>query len=123
MEQIIASTDAESKAPCPAPSAVDDQLVIEQGQAGRPHCADPLDRVDLYRQRYEEARQYLKWFGPAWEVLADDERFILEAFFLGGNHEDAILAVRNRFRVERATAYAKKSRALSRLATALFGSR
>lgn len=47
---------------------------------------------------------------------------MLEAFFLGeGSQEDAVNLVCDRFYVERSTAHQKKSRALGRLATALYG--
>ena len=47
---------------------------------------------------------------------------MLEAFFLGeGTQDEAVQQICNHFYVERTTAYQKKSRALARLATALYG--
>ena len=64
----------------------------------------------------------MAWFLPAWQLLTDDDRFVLEAFFLGeGSQDDAVQAVCDHFYVERTSAYQKKSRALGRLASALYG--
>jgi len=52
----------------------------------------------------------------------EDDRLVLEAFFLGdGTQDDAVQQICNHFYVERTTAYQEKSRALARLATALYG--
>ena len=90
--------------------------------AGEHRIAATLDRIDLYRARYVQARQYMDWFLPAWEILSEDDRFVLEAFFLGnGSQDDAVQGVCDRFYAERTSAYQKKSRALGRLAAALYG--
>lgn len=81
-----------------------------------------LDKIDLLAERQRQAREYLDWFLPAWGLLSEDDRFVLEAFFLGdGPQEDAVNLVCDHFYVERSTAHQKKSRALGRLATALYG--
>lgn len=99
---------------------------------GMPHHVDPhagenriaatLDKIDLLAERKRQAREYMEWFLPAWGLLSEADRFVLEAFFLtDGSKEDAVSIVCDRFYVERASAHQKKSRALSRLATALYG--
>ena len=50
--------------------------------------AETLDRIDIYRARYGQAREYMAWFLPAWQLLTDDDRFVLEAFFLGDGTQD-----------------------------------
>lgn len=90
--------------------------------AGEQRIAATLDKIDLLHERKRQAMEYLEWFLPAWARLSEDDRFVLEAFFLGeGSQEDAVNQVCDKFYVERTTAYQKKSRALSRLATALYG--
>ena len=84
--------------------------------------AETLDRIDIYRARYGQAREYMARFLPAWQLLTDDDRFVLEAFFLGdGTQDEAVQRVCDHFYVERASAYQKKSRALARLTSALYG--
>ena len=90
--------------------------------AGEQRIAATLDKIDLLHERKRQAMEYLEWFLPAWARLSEDDRFVLEAFFLGeGSQEDAVGQVCEHFYVERTTAHQKKSRALSRLATALYG--
>lgn len=64
----------------------------------------------------------LEWFLPAWALLSEADRIMLQAFFLGeGSQEDAVGQVCDHFYVEHTTAHQKKSRTLLRLATALYG--
>lgn len=127
MEQVIETTDQQVKdayddMASPASPRMDGTPPSGDLHAGEHRIAATLDRIDLYRARYVQARQYMDWFLPAWEILSEDDRFVLEAFFLGnGSQDDAVQAVCDRFYVERTTAYQKKSRALGRLASALYG--
>lgn len=127
MEQILESTDQQVK------DAYDD-LASPVGprrdgtpssgdlHAGERRIAATLDRIDVYRGRYLQAQEYMGWFLPAWEFLSEDDRFVLEAFFLAeGSQEDAVSQVCERFYVERDSAYRKKNRALARLSRALYG--
>ena len=72
--------------------------------------------------RNQKAQAYMDWFNPAWESLSDDDRLVLEVFFLDDlSAEDAAVKVAEHFYVERKTAFAKKQRALARFARLLFG--
>lgn len=91
-------------------------------QATENRIAATLDKIDLLAERQRQARQYMDWFLPAWGLLSENDRYVLEAFFLGdGPQEDAVNQVCDHFYVERSTAYQKKSRAVGRLANALYG--
>ncbi|MEW6903247.1 hypothetical protein V3M63_06565 [Trueperella pyogenes] len=91
-------------------------------KAGEARLCATLDKIDLLHERKREAREYLDWFLPAWALLTDDERYLLEAFFLSeGSREDAVTAVSERFYIERSSAHDKKNRALRKFATALYG--
>jgi len=92
---------------------------------GLPHAKDPhagerriaatLDKIDLLAARKQEAQDYLDWFLPAWGSLAEDDRFVLENFFLGeGNQDERVQMIGDHF-------YRRKTRALARLAVALYG--
>lgn len=98
---------------------------------GMPHARDPhrgesriaatLDKIDVLEQRTAQARQYLHWFGTAWDSLSDDDRFVLENFFLGeGSQEEKVRFLGEHFHVERDSVYRKKNRAVERLAVALY---
>ncbi len=81
-----------------------------------------IERISAYKARYLQARQYMDWFLPAWEVIAEDDRFILEGFFLSeGTQDEKVSMIADHFYVERDTVYRRKNRALDRFATALYG--
>lgn len=106
----------------PASPNLDGMPHVANPRAGENRIAATLDKIDLIAQRQKEAKEYMAWFLPAWALLSEDDRFVLEAFFLeAGAQEDAVQQVCDRFYVERTTAHQKKSRALGRLATALYG--
>lgn len=63
------------------------------------------------------------WFQPAWEALSEEERFVLQEFYLNVEHKqtEAVLNICERFNIERSSAYNKKNRALQHLALLLYG--
>ena len=127
MQFIIENTSEDIKQAYAAmtslhPSGFDGMPHSSNPTAGEARLCATLDKIDLLHDRKREARQYLDWFLPAWALLTDDERYILEAFFLTeGSREDAVTAVSERFYIERSSAHDKKNRALRKFATALYG--
>ena len=127
MEHVIETTDQQVKEAyedlaSPARPRLDGTPPSGDLHAGEHRLAATLDRIDLYRNRYAQARQYMAWFLPAWEVLSEDDRFVLEAFFLTeGSREQCVDQICDRFYVERDSAYRKKNRALDKLTHALYG--
>lgn len=127
MEHVIETTDQQVKdayedLASPARPRLDGTPLSGDLHAGEHRLAATLDRIDLYRNRYAQARQYMAWFLPAWEVLSEDDRFVLEAFFLTeGSREQCVDQICDRFFVERDSAYRKKNRALDKLTHALYG--
>lgn len=129
MQQIIDTTDQHIKDTYNTLTTVSSQRLD-----GMPHAPNPrggedriaaaLDQVDAYRARYAQAREYMDWFLPAWGVLSEDDRWVLDTFFLASDNvsqEDRVTAIAQRFCVERSSAHQRKSRAVNRLASALFG--
>lgn len=91
-------------------------------KAGENRIVHILDHIDALERRRKRADAYLDWFNPAWNLLSEDERFVLECFFLDGlSSEDAALKVGEHFYIERASAFQKKNRALTKFARALYG--
>ena len=91
--------------------------------AAESYLASAIDEIDVLQERYRRALEYMQWFQPAWEALTEDERFVLGEFYRGTDdgQVDAIANIRDRFHIERSSAYRKKERALARLATLLYG--
>lgn len=91
-------------------------------KAGEGRIASVLDGIDALKLRKEKAQAYMDWFTPAWEALGDDDRLVLETFFLDGlSAEDAAVKIADHFYVERKSAFGKKQRALARFARLLYG--
>lgn len=94
-----------------------------------PHIHDPksgenrmlagIDKLNALQERYRQAVEYFDWFGPAWEQLSEDDRYVLEEFFLGDG--DAPDEIARHFNIERSSAYVKRKRAVERLSSLLYG--
>ena len=91
--------------------------------AGETRLAAGIDEIDVLKERYRQALEYMEWFKPAWETLTEDERFVLKEFYFGDDQKqiDAVCNICDRFSVERSSAYNKKNRALQHLTLLLFG--
>ena len=91
--------------------------------AGEDRILDGLEEIDILKERYRQAVEYIDWFRASWEQLAEDERYCLETFYgdentYGSNAAYSIAAYLN---VEQPIAYKRKNRALNRLTVLLFG--
>ena len=128
MKFIIGHTDEEIK------SAYEKMKGISSPQLdGMPHSHNPqaseerivkgIEEIDVLKERYRQAVEYMAWFVPAWEELTEDERYVLEAFYGEDNQygSNAVDDVADYFQIERASAYRRKNRALERLTILLFG--
>ncbi len=128
MQFIIDNTDAKIKAAYAKMVGVGGA-----GYDGLPHAHDPkagesslasgIDEVDVLKIRYERAAEFMHWFCPAWEVLTDDERYVLETFYGKPDNvwESPVSLICARYQIERSSAYNRKNRALKHLTTLLYG--
>lgn len=92
------------------PNAIEDKL------------AASIDEIDVIRERYRQALEYMEWFKPAWDELTDDERYILREFFLSsGTKTQAVFNIGEKLFLERSQVYYRKDKAVSRLALLLYG--
>jgi hypothetical protein len=91
--------------------------------AGEARLAAQIDEIDVLKERYRLALEYMEWFSPAWEKLTEDEQFVLNEFYCcsDASQTDAVYNICDRFNIERSSAYNKKNRALARLALLLYG--
>ena len=104
-------------------SLPDGQPRAKNPKAGEARLAASLDEIDVLKERYRRALEYMEWFQPAWDALTEDEQFVLSEFYCGGDarQTDAVGNICERFHIERSSAYNKKNRALARLALLLYG--
>ena len=128
MKFIISNTDDEIKAAYEKMGGVGSPQPDGMPHAHNPHAAEDrmvkgIEEIDVLRERYRQAVEYMEWFLPAWEELSEDDRYVLDAFYSEENEYGSSAAedVADYFGIERASAYRRKNRALAKLTTLLFG--
>lgn len=87
MKFIIANTDDEIKGIqidmiTPGSPSLSGMPKAHNPQAGEDKIIRALDEIDVLKERYRQAMEYMDWFKPAWDSLSDDERYILECFYI-----------------------------------------
>ncbi|OFR00327.1 hypothetical protein [Alloscardovia sp. HMSC034E08] len=127
MERIINTIDDATKtayadAASPASLRMDSTPPSGDLHASENRIVATIERIDTYKVRYVEARQYMDWFLPAREIISEDDCLVLEAFFLSeGTQDEKVSMIADHFYVERDTVYRRKNRALDRFTTTLYG--
>lgn len=41
-----------------------------------------MDSISLLNERYRRAEEYMAWFLPAWQMLSEQEQFVLSRFYM-----------------------------------------
>lgn len=99
---------------------------------GMPHSHNPntgeerilagIDEIDVLKERFRQAVEYMNWFTAAWKQLSEEEQYVLETFYSDDiGITGAVYDICDRFHIERSSAYNRKNRALTHLQTLLFG--
>ncbi len=128
MKFIIDHTDDEIKAAYQKMGGVsspqyDGMPHSHNPQAGEDRIIKGIEEIDVLKERYRQAMEYMAWFVPAWKELTGDERYVLETFYGESNEYGSSAAdeIADYFQIERASAYRRKNRALERLTILLYG--
>ena len=128
MKFIIEHTDDEIKAAYEKMGGISSPQSDGMPRMHNPHAVEDrmikgIEEIDILRERYRQAVEYMEWFLPAWEELSEDDRYVLDAFYNEDNEYGSGMAddVADYFGIERASAYRRKNRALAKLTTLLFG--
>ena len=50
-------------------------------QANENRIIAAIDEIDVLKERYRQAVEYMDWFKPAWMALSEDERYVLQTFY------------------------------------------
>lgn len=91
-------------------------------QAGEERILKGIEEIDVLKERYRQAVEYIEWFEPAWSELSEDERYVLDAFYSDEDfNTGAVYDICDHFHIERSSAYNKKNRAVQHLTVLLFG--
>ena len=128
MKFIIGHTDDEIKSAYEKMEGVSSPQLDGMPRSHNPQASEDriikgIEEIDVLKERYRQALEYMAWFLPAWEELTEDERYVLQTFYGEDNQygASAIYDICDRFGIERSSAYNRKNRALSHLVTLLFG--
>lgn len=102
---------------------MDDMPKTHNPQSTEIRILSGIEEIDVLRERYRQAAEYMEWFKPAWEQLSEDERYVLGTFYSEGNGygSSAAFSIAEHFHIDRNAAYKRKNRALDRLTVLLFG--
>ena len=101
----------------------DDPTGLHSTQKSESQVIQCMEEMDAVRQQKKAAEEYMEWFLPAWEQLSEDDRFVLQAFYMDSSNYGSSAAqhVMEHFHIEQSSAYNKKNRALTRLTKLLYG--
>lgn len=127
MEYIISHTDEEIKNAHDKMNGIrspqfDGMPRVHNPQAGEERILNGIEEIDVLKERYRQAVEYMEWFKPAWEQLTEDEHYVLETFYSDEDSQTgAVYDICDHFHIERSSAYNKKNRAVQHLAVLLFG--
>lgn len=127
MKFILETTDQRIKDVYDRMSGVSSPLIdgmpkAENLKASEDRIVKGISDIDILKERYDQAQEYMKWFEPAWQELSEDERYVLETFYSTSESQTgSVYDICERFNIERSSAYNKKNRAVTHLAVLLFG--
>ena len=62
---------------------------VRNPQARANQWAAQFDQLDILRERYRQAIEYMAWFEPAWSSLTDTEQHILSEYYLGDKQKSS----------------------------------
>jgi hypothetical protein len=86
--------------------------------------ANRVGELDVLRERYNAAKEYMEWFEPAWQFLSSEERTVLcEYYMAGSRNSGAAKRLMDIQGISSATAERLRSRAVAHLRTLLYGRR
>lgn len=87
MKFIIENTNDEIKKVTDKATSVgvpkyDDHVRSGNVHSGEDKMANTIEEIDILKERYRQAMEYMSWFEPAWKQLSEDEQYILEGVYL-----------------------------------------
>lgn len=64
-----------------------------------------INEIDVLKERYRQALEYMDWFQPAWDALTEDEQYVLKEFYLDDEQKqiDAVYNICDHFNIERSS--------------------
>lgn len=101
---------------------LDSQPSVHDPKSGEKQILAVIDQINILEERYNEAKEYMSWFNPAWAQMNEEDQYILKTFYTDNNYGcHAVYVIGDKLHMEDQTVYKRKNRALARLTTLLFG--
>lgn len=101
---------------------LDSQPSVHDPKSGEKQILSVIDQINILEERYNEAKEYMSWFNPAWAQMNEEDQYILKTFYADNNYGcHAVYVIGDKLHMEDQTVYKRKNRALARLTTLLFG--
>ena len=109
-------------ATAPRMPALSHAPAVRDPLAGELKLAAAIDDMDMMRERYRGAVEFIAWFEPAWKALSEQERVILREFYMSGSFKSgATERLQEHLGCSLKHVERLRGRALSRLALLLYG--
>ena len=90
--------------------------------AAEDRIIDGIEKIDVLKERYRQAMEYMEWFQPSWDKLTEDEQDVLRTFYIDNEYGDnPVSVIAERYNIEQTSAYKKKNRALDHMVVLLYG--
>ena len=87
MKYIIEHTDEDiatlnEEMSSPASPVINGMPSTHDPKAGEKRLIACINEIDVLKERYRQALEYMDWFQPAWDALTEDEQYVLKEFYL-----------------------------------------
>ena len=91
-------------------------------QSGTDKLAAQIDKLDVLRERYSNAVEYMAWFESAWGTLDDTEQRVLREFYMTTNQKSgATYRLMAQLNYSESHVERLRSKALNHIRTLLYG--
>jgi len=129
MQHIIDHTDEEIAIVHKRMTSVGSPVITDMPKAtpdirsNEKRLVKDIEQIDVLRERYRQAVEYMEWFQPAWMALSEEERYVLKEMFwsVEDSQTDAVYTICEKLNIERTSVYSRKKRAIDHLALLLYG--
>lgn len=127
MQRVIEITPEEIKA-CredmgnPRSSNFDGMPHQRDVHSGENKLCKALDKLDVMKERYRQAVEFMDWFKPAWDSLNEEEQLLLSEFYLKEQSKTyASIRLADKLNYEERQIRRLRDKAVEKLTLFLFG--
>jgi len=106
----------------PRGSSVDDMPHARNLHSHEDKVLNSINKIDVLKERYKQALEFMNWFKPAWDTLSEEEQIILSEFYLvTGSKTGVVGNLSEKLYIDRSNVYRRKEKALEHLTVLLYG--